>query len=165
MVVIRSALLGLVTLLLTTAPRPAQADEVPFSFGPEAGWQLLGGLTTGVGFGDPDLGGYVGGELSLNRLNESLWFGLYGDALYDFGPDSTMLTVGPQLGYSVLGIDGGLAARHGDGEWLLGPQGRVLLSLGFFSLYGRLALFDDDGDDIQVWQVGMLLKMPLWASE
>jgi hypothetical protein len=156
----------LAILLLAT---PALADDPPpqpIEIGTQAGWQLLGGLTSGVsfdGFGASrvDTGGYLGGELSLNRLHHRTWMGLYGDAFYEFGQSATYLTAGPQLGYALIGVDGGLAFRTGDNDPTFGYTARLLLAAAFVDLYGRVFLFD--GEDH--WQVGLMLKMPLWASE
>lgn len=152
----------LATLLLAgpALADPSGADE-PFEMGTRAGWQLMGGLTTGGSFGDLGGSGYLGGELSLNRLSRGGWVGLYGDGLYEFGHAAGYATAGLQLGYTVLGVDGGLALRTGDADPALGYAARGLIALGIFDLYGRVLLFDDQ---IQT-QIGVLLKLPLWASE
>lgn len=140
---------------------PALADDAPYHVGTDAGWQLMGGLTTGGSFGDLGGSGYLGAELSLNRLSKGVWFGLYGDGFYEFGHEAFYTTGGLQLGYTVLGLDGGVAYRTGGADPALGFTGRLLLALGLFDLYGRALFFDED---IQ-WQVGLMLKFPFWASE
>ncbi len=146
-------------LLLAT---PAYATEPPYTFGSEAGWSVMLGATGGGSFGTGG-GGFAGGELSLVRLSHGWWTGVFADAAYDFGPDETLVTAGPELGFTALGIDGGGALRLRDGETELGGQGRLLLSFALFSLYGRYGYFPDS--ETHLGQVGVLLKLPVWASE
>lgn len=138
----------------------AQADEPPFAFGPQAGWQVMAGLGLSGGFGSAGGGFVPGAELSVNRLNERVWAGLYGDIGWDFGQDAALVTAGPQLGWAFVGMDGGVAARLSDGE--LGGAGRLLLSFGFFGLYARYIYFPDSAEHLG--QTGILLKLPMWAS-
>ncbi len=152
-------LAALLAGLLTGSP--ALADEAPYTIGTDAGWQVLGGLTTGGSFGDLGGSGYLGAELSLNRLSKGTWVGLYGDGFYEFGHEAFYTTAGLQLGYMILGVDGGVAFRTGDGDPALGFAARGLIALAFFDIYGRALIF---GDDIQ-GQVGLMLKLPFWASE
>lgn len=140
---------------------PALADDDPISIGTEAGWQLLGGVTGGGSFGDLGGSGFVGGELSLNRLSRGAWMGLYTDGFFEFGQSVGYTTAGMQFGYRFLGVDGGIAFRGGDDEPPIGYAVRGMLALAMFDLYGRVFIFDDQ---IQT-QIGVLLKLPLWASE
>ena len=140
--------------------RPALADA-PAHIGTQAGWQLMSGLTTGGSFGDLGGSGYLGGEVSLNRLSHRTWMGLYADGLYEFGHGAGYFTAGPQLGYAILGLDGGVALRTGDDDPAVGFAARALLALAVFDLYGRALVFDDD---VQI-QIGVMIKLPLWASE
>lgn len=146
-------------LALCLLAGPAYADD-PIEIGTEGGWQLLPGLTTGGGWRDDGGSGFVGLELSLNRLSHGFWAGLYADGFYEFGYDEGFATVGPQLGYMLLGVDGGVAFRTDDTSDI-GYAARAMLALAFVDIYGRALIFEDD---VQ-WQIGLLLKMPLWASE
>lgn len=148
----------LATLLLAG---PAFADDDPISIGTEAGWQLLGGLTTGGSFGDQGGGGYLGAELSLNRLSHGWWMGLYADGVYEFSQAAPYTTAGLQLGHMILGVDGGIALRGGD-DAAMGYSVRAMIALAMFELYGRTLIFG--ADDLQT-QIGILLKLPFWASE
>lgn len=153
----------LAVILWSSAPllaRSALADDAAH-IGTEAGWQLMGGLSTGGSFGDLGGSGYLGGELSLNRLSHRWWTGLYGDGIYEFGHGAGYFTVGPQLGYAILGVDGGVALRTGDDDPAVGFAARGLLALAIVDLYGRALVFDDV---VQV-QIGVLIKLPVWASE
>lgn len=146
---------------------PALADpapDQPFDFGPQPGWIMMLGPTFGGSFGSAGGGGYLGAEWSVTRLSTGNWVGLYVDGVYDFGRGGEpMFTAGPQLGSTVLGIDGGGALRLVDLEPEFGATGRVLLSLAVVSLYGRYAYFVDSGD--HQGQVGLMIKLPVWASE
>ncbi len=156
-------------------PAAAQQPEVvaprsdgrePFSIGAKPAWFLLGGVTTGGTLVTHDRGFYVGGELSLVRLREGRFVGLYGDGYYDFGIHRTYTTAGVELGYKLLGIDGGAAARVGGDRIEWGPTGRLFIGLGLVSLYIRYAYFPEPlavGND-HVLQIGALLKLPLFAT-
>ena len=138
----------------------------PYSFGSEPGWHLLGGLSAGGGFGTLGAGGFAGLELSLSQLQRGVWWGGYIDATYDFAQRGAMATIGPQFGYAVVGLDGGFAARidTGDdpGAFDYGPQGRLLVTLGLFGIYGRYVYLLEGQEHLG--QAGILLKLPLWAN-
>lgn len=126
-------------------------------FGTFEGTYLLGGLASGVSFG-PN-GVYLGGELSLVRqFQEFAWLGAYVDGVYDFGRDQTRFSVGPEVGWSALGLDGGyLLALDGAGAHS-GVTARPLISVGFVTAYGRVShLFEPKS----TWlEAGLLLKYP-----
>lgn len=155
-----AALLGPGAALADEAEAPA---DPPYAFGTVPGWTLMVGPTGGASFGSGGAGGFLGAELSVNRLSQATWSGLYLDGVYDFGRGDVVLTVGPQLGFTVVGLDGGFALRARDGEVEPGVAGRLVLSLVAVSLYGRYHYFADTGDHIG--QVGLMFKLPAWASE
>jgi hypothetical protein len=152
----------LLVLLLLAGPALAQEEPPPFAFGSQPGWTLNVGGNCGGSFGTPGGGGFAGAELSLNRLLQGAWMGLYGDAVYDFGWTVGLLSAGPQIGYGIVGVDAGgalLVGRHGTQT---GAAGRVLLSAGVVAFFGRYAyLFDSEA---HLGQVGILVKLPVWAS-
>jgi hypothetical protein len=144
---------------------PPPDEERGFAIGSKPAWYLSGGATTGGTIVTQDRGWFVGGEMSLVRLNEGKFIGLYGDAYYDFGIERTYATSGVELGYKFLGIDGGAAARIGGSRVEWAPTGRLFLTFGIVSLYGRYAYFVDPlrvGND-HVVQLGGLLKIPFAA--
>ncbi len=63
----------------------------------------------------------------------------------------------------LLGLDGGLAARTGEGGFELGPQIRGLLTFGLLSLYTRYAWFPNADEGRDLWQFGAMFKIPLAA--
>lgn len=136
------------------------AEEEPFSFGPVPAWHLMVGPTFGwSALSEQGSGGYIGGEVSLSKLSSGYWRGGYVDGLYDFGPGHGFFSLGPQFGWRFFGADAGVALRSTD--WTApGFQVRVLLSAGFVSLYGRGIYFSDD----PMGQVGLMFKIPAWAS-
>jgi hypothetical protein len=159
---------GIVVAALATSPAIASADRRGFSIGSEAAWFVLGGGTGGGTVATGDRGGFVGGELSVVRVREARFLGLYVDAYRDFGVDGTYLTAGPELGWIrrsrtfpiAFGIDGGGALRRTD-DTAYGATGRVFVSFfGALSLYGRYLYLDAEDDD-HVVQIGMTFKFPL----
>ncbi len=143
------------------APRPAAADDPPFTIGSRPAWFLLGGVTSGGTLVLADRGAFVGGELSVARLRDGNYLGFYADGYYDWGADGTYVTGGLELGRRFVGIDGGAALRFADGERALGVTGRLNLSVGLFGLYARYAYFPDAMTDDHVIQFGVAFKLPL----
>lgn len=136
-----------------------EALPQPFKIGPQAAWFLLGGISSGyTAMGDT--GGYVGGEISLARLVSGRTMGLYADAYYDFGADGTYVSAGPELGWKVLALDGGVAGRFTEDNDL-GATARLCVGAGLFSLCGRYTRFFSADAHEDVLQFGALLKLPL----
>lgn len=160
-----SPLLCGVGLALLTAG-PAWADEAePFAFGYESEMFVLGGISGGGSFGSAGGGGFVGYELSAVWLNQAAWGGFFGDIGYDFGHSAATLVVGPELGYGILGLDGGAAFRFGFADEVeVGVQARLLLALTTFSIFGRYGFWPDSVGGQHIGQVGVLIKMPFWNS-
>lgn len=151
----------------TGAARPTDASDAdldrdapqPFRIGAQPAWFLLGGLSSGATIAGADRGGYVGGEVSLVRLLSGRSLGAYADAYYDFGQDSAYAGAGLELGWKILALDGGFAARFAD-ETELGGAVRLCATVGLLSLCGRYTRYSADQDQ-DVFQVGALLKFPL----
>jgi hypothetical protein len=155
-------------LCLLLAPVAAAADdrpggEPPFSIGAEPAWYLLGGVSGGGSLASDDNGGFVGGELSLVRLRQGRWVGAYVDGGYEFGQDAPFLSLGPELGVSVVGIDGGAFLRFDDDGLALGPQGRLVVGLGLFSVYARYAYMLEAERNEHIVQIGAMFKMPMMS--
>ena len=162
--------LFVVLSLLLSSPASALADEDKgFTIGAKPVWFLLSGLTTGGTVGLDDKGAFVGGEMSLVRLKNAYYLGLYADGFYDFGPNGWYVTGGPEIGFvrrSQLmqlgyGLDGGVAVRFADGESQLGWNVRASFAVnGLITLYARYLHFGTD-DNEQMIQVGLTFKYPL----
>jgi hypothetical protein len=150
----------------------ADADpDPPFSIGGRPAWFLLGGVSGGANLAieGEEGGGFAGGELSLVRLREGRFFGLYVDGAYDFGAGATTLSAGPELGFHLrsdrplpisFAVDAGPALRV-DGEASPGAAARLSATLfGLLSIYGRTIYVDADEGEL-AFQAGVLLKFPL----
>lgn len=124
----------------------------------------MSGITAGGTMVTDQRGGYVGGETSIVRLADG---GRYGGAFLsgyrDFGAGLTYLTGGGELGYQIFGVDAGPLVRLGAGRAEAGVAGRLSVTFGVLSLYGRYGyLFDPvRDDDNHVVQVGASLKLPI----
>lgn len=140
----------------------AAAEEPVYSFGPKTGWQAFVGPSLGAVVANDDNGFFAGGEVSITRLRERIWWGLYSDATHTFADASTLVTAGPTLGWSVVGIETGFAMRARDGVDT-GLNIRGVLTLGFLGIYGRWVHLP--GPDESFGQFGLYVKMPFWASK
>lgn len=147
--------------LLLAAAGVAHADDKPFTIGPQPAWILLGGVTTGGTIALADRGAFVGGELSLARLKNAHFIGLYADGYYDWGADGTYVTGGLELGHKIVGLDGGVALRFANGDRDVGVTGRLTLGLGMLGIYGRYAYFNDVMENEHVIQLGLVIKLPI----
>lgn len=168
MTIPRHVLAGCVVLAVFATN--ARADDDPaFTIGSKPAWLLLGGLTTGGTIALADKGALVGGELSLARLRDANFIGVYADGYYDWGAHGTYVTGGLELGHKFVGLDGGVALRLADGDQQLGVTGRLTFGLGMAGVYARYAHFWDVGGarlmtDDNVVQIGLVLKLPLWTG-
>ena len=148
----------------------SSSEKPPFTIGAKPTWYLMSGVTTGGTVAAHDRGGFVGGEASIVRLSRGgKFFGCYGDGYYDFGIERSYATTGVELGYKVFGIDGGGASRIGSGRVEWGATGRLFLTVGIISLYGRYAIFPDpiiQGNE-HIVQIGALVKIPfaIWGGQ
>lgn len=158
----RQALLAIAIVLVSSGSKRAVAE--PYRFGGAPAWFVNGGATAGDTV-HSEGSGFLGGELSLVRVREAHFAGVYADGYYDFGAGGTYVTAGPELGWIHrakmvpigVGVDGGGALRVIDGKTTAGATGRVFVSLaGTVSLYARYAWLDE-----HVVQVGVTIKFPL----
>lgn len=116
---------------------------------------LLGGATTlpaeGSGF-------TLGGEFSFGHLWELTYVGGVVDTLYDWGRDGGRTMIGPMVGWSVVGIDGGYLVEYGEGPTLHGGAVRLFFTIGVVALYTRVGILSNGTDFVEY---GALLKIPL----
>jgi hypothetical protein len=149
---------------MLAVPAVAQEEEGSVTLGYGGGWYFLGGATGGASLTGDTGGGYVGAEASVARLRRGWWYGLYSDAFYDFGQQNMTITAGPEFGFSVFGIDGGIGVRPGPDQPLeVGPQIRGLVTVGLFAIYARYGFWPDSTTHRHVRQLGLMLKLPLAA--
>ena len=153
-----------VAVLVAALARPASADDPPFTIGSQPMWLALGGVTTGASFAPDDIGALVGGELSVARLRDASFAGVYGDAYYDWGVHGTYATAGIELGHKYVGLDGGVALRFAGDATDLGATARITVGIGVVGVYARYAHFFDTMTADDVVQVGLMLKLPLWTG-
>lgn len=173
---LRPAVISAFAVMAVLTARTARAEQDPaFHIGSRPAWLLLGGVTTGGTVALGDRGALVGGELSLVRLRNANFVGLYGDGYYDWGANGTWVTGGLELGRRLtsltqyglpvgLGLDGGIAVRLAEDDREIGATVRLTSGFGVVGIYVRYAHFWDTPNDGNVIQVGLLLKMPIWAG-
>jgi hypothetical protein len=145
---------------------PANPAEPPaYTIGSLPAYFVNAGVTSGGTIVARDGGGYIGGELSFARLHQGRLIGLYGDGYYDLGAKRTYATGGLELGYTFIGIDGGAATRIGGERLDWGPTGRLFVTIGILSIYGRYAYFPESlgVKDDHVVQIGGMFKLPFAA--
>lgn len=155
--------LGLSIACALASTRTAAADDAPFTIGSQPAWLFLGGVTTGGTVALGGRGALVGGELSLARLRDAQFAGVYADAYYDWGAHGTYVTGGFEVGRRFFGLDGGVAVRFVDGDGSVGETARLSAGIGVVSAYVRYVHFES-GMDRNILQVGLVLKLPLWTS-
>lgn len=138
----------------------AHADPRAFRIGARPVWFVMGGVTGGGTVATDDKGGFVGGELSVSRLRQGSYLGVYADAYRDFGIDGTYATAGLELGRRFFGFDAGGALRFAGEGAEPGATARIYATVSVFSVFVRYAYFGGDEND-HVVQVGATLKIPL----
>lgn len=138
---------------------PARADgllPLPLPHG-TAG--MIGGNVGGVSHHGGGPAGIVAGvEASLVHLwRGGVWAGGYGDVLWDSGLRGVTTSVGPEIGWLLLGVDGGLVFQADlGGHTAVGYAIRPMLSLGFVDLYYR---FSETRGALH--EIGVLVKVPV----
>lgn len=151
-----------VVVVLAALGRPARAEHDP---------QYLVFVSAGVNLGaalhEGNNGFLLGGELSIPFVRASggdpegdmrsryLWAGLYTDVARDFAIDATRFTIGPEIGYSIVGLDGGFVHQFGDAA-VSGYAIRPVVTIGFATAYFRHERFSDGTTN----EFGVLLKFP-----
>ncbi|MBI5537227.1 MAG: hypothetical protein HY898_31185 [Deltaproteobacteria bacterium] len=133
---------------------------------PVQGWYLPVGLNVGGAFHHESRGMILGAETSVAYYRRGWWMGVYTDVLRDFGNDRTRWSVGPELGFSFVGIDGGFLTQLGEDKVYTGYQIRGLVTMSLLSLYGRGGWLPSHPSEQGFAEVGVLLKIPipLWEE-
>lgn len=129
------------------------------------GWWLMPGATAGLSLHpDSDVGGIIGGEISMVRfpMGEGFWAGGYADTLYDSARNVGRTSGGIELGYSMIGFDAGPVVEYGDAGTRGGIAIRPIFSFAFIQLYSRFGFFfDDSAKDERFIEFGTLIKVPV----
>jgi hypothetical protein len=174
--VARTARLGncsAVRTLLVVLAASSNAFASPMYDGTEpSGWDrasfnALGGIVLGKSFNEQADDGFVlGGELSFvvthvkdnkSLVPEMIWYGAYADVIHDYGSDQTRASIGPEVGFMMVGVDGGLLAQLSD-ESRVGFTIRPVVTFGVLALYVRHNRFADSLPDNKTWEAGVLIK-------
>ncbi len=128
-------------------------------------WGLVG-ANAGATFHPGGPGFLLGGEASLalaeakRRTLKAWWYGAYADAVYDFSAKRTRMSIGPEIGYGVFGLDAGALVEAGGGKALFGLVVRPVLTLGAVALYGRVGVLPAASYGPLFGEAGVLLKFP-----
>jgi hypothetical protein len=149
--------------LLVCAAVEARAGKVEPEDTEIGGWWVPVGINLGLSaHEDAANGTLIGAEASIVHVagaEGAGWFGAYADVRYDTGPDAIRLSIGPELGYTIVGVDGGMLIDRDGGGTHFGYTGRALLTIGVIGLYVRVNYVPDPaGTSIDF---GVLLKLPL----
>jgi hypothetical protein len=137
------------------------------SFAPAPGWYSLVGANVGMSvLARQSNGAVLGAEASIVHLSRDVfWAGGYVDALHDTSWGAQRISIGPELGAAIFGIDGGYLMQIDHGSIEHGFVVRPLITFGVLALYGRYGhLFIGDGRD-DFGELGLLLKYPIDLSK
>nr|HEX4313353.1 hypothetical protein [Kofleriaceae bacterium] len=162
--------LGAAAARADTCAGPRPDDVTPF---------LSPGITigvsgTGTGSGSAvttEPGFVIGGELSIVRVSQPAdcsagsavnaldwlpvirWLGAYIDGVYDTHGNVVRISLGPEVGWEMFGLDGGFLVREQGGHVSPGFAVRGVLTFGYVQLYVR-------GESARTGEAGLLLKWP-----
>lgn len=148
-----AAVLAWVSLLVTTR---AGADAAPK---PDSGiWGSVGApLGLAVHRGPNQF--FFGAEASVFHLNRDFrWLGGYADVVWEPSSETGRLSIGPEIGMAVLGIDAGYLRELGGAE-RHGFAVRPLLSLAIMTLGFRVGHFLGEGGGTY-GELTLLVKLP-----
>ncbi|MBN1960008.1 MAG: hypothetical protein JW841_03615 [Deltaproteobacteria bacterium] len=135
----------------------AYADAAPKI---DIGWYMPAGFTMGVATKRDKPTGFIGGaEISIVNLNgDAKWFGAYTDMLYDLKANMSRFSIGPEIGYTFFGMDGGyVLAKNEDNNFYHGVAIRPMISMGWVTLFARYDYFFDSSMKAPI-EIGLLFK-------
>jgi hypothetical protein len=133
---------------------------------PDPGWYSLVGGNVGMSLlARQSNGAVLGAEASIVHLGrEATWAGGYIDVVHDTSWNTQRISIGPELGLAMFGIDGGYLMQLDHGALEHGVVVRPLITFGVVALYGRYGhLFIGDGRE-DFGELGLLLKYPINLS-
>jgi hypothetical protein len=156
----------LVTAVLVSAMLAASGAAADSPLTIARGWDVSPGLPFALSARRGGGGFVTGAELSLAGYEvigppgHGWWTGLYVDGVHDFGTSGRRLTIGPEIGSTVFGVDGGYLFERVDGRSFHGLCVRPLLTIGVVSLVGRVGWLPESSSPI-FGEIGILLKAPM----
>ena len=159
------ARLAVLALAVCAMSRPAAAERYRGLY--LAGWYGKVGLETGVVFArERGAAPLLGGTATFVRMNDQLeWVGLQGDLLVDWNAEraaGARLSLGPELGVSVYGVDVSYFGERIDGASHHGFQARAKVTVGVAAIYLRAAYVLAGGDETSL-DTGVQLKLPVYT--
>ncbi len=167
--------LTIATVGLMGISNAASASAPPA--GPKPGWYLMPGGTlaaTLVLERDGNLGFSGGGELSivcygcfnnkpaLAHGRADYWLGAYAEVLHQPNRSQLRASMGPEFGWSLLGVDGGLVIAD-DESTHFGATLRGLVTFGVVTFSNRLVYLPkhDDEPAALLGEAGLTFKLPV----
>ncbi len=131
---------------------------------PNANIWMPVGLSTGYSLHDDGPNGaLLGPELSLVHItNDAIWYGGYTDFVWDLGSDRQRFSIGPEFGWTFVGLDAGYVLEQGD-RIRHGVALRPLLTIAVVSVGFRgVKVFGDGGETLG--EISVLVKLPFPVS-
>jgi len=151
----------LVTIVAIVLGCSAASADVGPPFLREDALHLLPGVSLGGSFGPDDtqhltLGGELSAAYFMGDSRPGYWVGAFVDGHAEVGGDGGRVSVGPQVGWMILGLDVAyVLATTGDGVHH-GVSGRFSLTIGIVALSFRLGYAGGT-----FGEVGLVLKLPV----
>lgn len=161
---------SMTSLLIALLCIPSSAAASGFSGG--EGYALLPGLTLGATLYQSELnspGFFIGGEVSfvdydLDRPKPGGYtpsaFGGYIDAVYDFGADATRISLGPEVAWYFVGLDGGYLLQLQDGRAGHGLTARLFATVLVPGIFVRVGRTWGELDNTS-FELGFTFKIPV----
>lgn len=138
------------------AVTPALADAAPK---PNSGIWGSAGVPLGLGIHRGPNQFFFGAEASVFHLNRDFrWLGGYADIVAEPSSEAVRVSVGPEIGMAVLGMDAGYVREIG-GAGRHGFAVRPMLTLAFTTLAFRVGHFPGD-DGGTYGELTLLVKIP-----
>lgn len=135
---------------------PALADAAPK---PNSGIWASVGVPLGLGIHRGPNQFFFGAEASVFHLNRDFrWLGGYADIVAEPSSEAVRVSVGPEIGMAILGIDAGYVKELGGAE-RHGFAVRPMLTLAFTTFAFRVGHFPGD-DGGTYGELTLLVKVP-----
>jgi hypothetical protein len=145
---------------------PDQAGSRFVSVGVNAGYGLGDGQGFQLGFEASFFHFVLGDDVTIfdderaksRKQAATKWLGFYADGIRDFGNDTIRASIGPELGYKTIGIDGGYLKEFGGAD-RMGVTVRGCLTVGYVAVCSRYSRMYDPGQNLV--DLGVLIKVPI----